>query len=378
VQICRFFECTDILQIKTFVHALVHLHIRTFEICHPHICTSAHQSAHLHIRTFAHSTMILVTGATGFLGSEVAVQLAQLGANIRCTKRVSSVIPQFLAPYVHLIEWVDADLMDIFALAEALQDITHVYNCAAWVSLKQADKEPMMYTNINGTANLVNLCLEQDIRLVHVSSIAAIGQAKPGELITENHHLEATTENDGYALSKLESEMEVWRGIAEGLSAVVVNPSLIIGANAGTAGSGQLFETVRKGLKFYTTGSAGFVDVEDVASCMIALMNSDITGERYIINAENRTYQQITAEIAKDFGIKAPAALAKSWMMEVAWRGAAVLASITRKSPAIDRIAAKSASLTRNFDNAKIKKAIPVDFKSVSKSIEEICERLVH
>ncbi|MDB5112671.1 MAG: NAD-dependent epimerase/dehydratase family protein, partial [Mucilaginibacter sp.] len=200
--------------------------------------------------------MILVTGATGFLGSELAKQLCQNGESIRCTKRATSVIPLILQPYSKYIEWVDADLMDIFALKDALQGITQVYNCAAWVSLKQADKKPMIHTNVNGTANLVNLCLEQPVKLVHVSSIAAIGAAKPGELITEEHHLEATTENDGYALSKLESEMEVWRGMAEGLDAVIVNPSLIIGSNAGTAGSGQLFETVRKGLKFYTKGSA--------------------------------------------------------------------------------------------------------------------------
>jgi nucleoside-diphosphate-sugar epimerase len=266
--------------------------------------------------------------------------------------------------------------MDVFALENAMKSITKVYNCAAWVSLKQADKEPMIRTNVNGTANLVNLCLEHQVKLVHVSSIAAIGQAKPGELITENYHLEAATENDGYALSKLESEMEVWRGIAEGLDAVIVNPSLIIGANAGTDGSGQLFETVRKGLKFYTKGSAGFVDVEDVAKCMIALMNSDITGERYIINAENRTYKQITAEIANDFGLKAPTMLAKAWMMGLAWRGAAIIAALTGKDPALDKIAAQSASLTRDFDNAKIKQAIGVEFKPVSKSIKEVCEQL--
>ncbi|MDB5009408.1 MAG: nucleoside-diphosphate sugar epimerase [Mucilaginibacter sp.] len=320
--------------------------------------------------------MILVTGATGFLGSELAKQLCQNGESIRCTKRATSVIPLILQPYSKYIEWVDADLMDIFALKDALQGITQVYNCAAWVSLKQADKKPMIRTNVIGTANLVNLCLEQPVKMVHVSSIAAIGAAKPGELITEEHHLEATTENDGYALSKLESEMEVWRGMAEGLDAVIVNPSLIIGSNAGTAGSGQLFETVRKGLKFYTKGSAGFVDVEDVAKCMIALMNSPITGERYIINAENREYKQLTAEIAKGFGLKPPAILAKPWMMEAAWRGAALAAALTGKSPALDKTAAQAASQTRNFDNSKIKRDVVIKFKPISKTIGEICERL--
>ncbi|GGH23104.1 NAD-dependent epimerase/dehydratase family protein [Mucilaginibacter phyllosphaerae] len=322
--------------------------------------------------------MILVTGATGFLGAELAKELILRGNNIRCTKRSSSSIPQILQPYAAKIEWVDADLMDFDALEMALEGITQVYNCAAFVSLKQADKEPMIRTNVRGTANLVDICVEKGMRMVHTSSVAAVGEAKPGELITENHHLDSSTENDGYAISKLESEMEVWRGIAEGLDAVIVNPTIIIGASAGTAGSGQIFETVRQGLKFYTGGTIGFVDVQDVAKCMIALMETDISGERYIINAENRPYKQIFEEIAVCFGVKPPATLAKPWMMELAWRGASVLGFLTGKAPALDKTSARAASVTREFDNSKIKKAIGFEFKPVSESIKEICITLRH
>ncbi|MGZ3872205.1 MAG: NAD-dependent epimerase/dehydratase family protein [Mucilaginibacter sp.] len=318
--------------------------------------------------------MILVTGATGFLGSELAGQLAHTGNVIRCSRRAGSLIPEILSPYP--VEWVEADMLDLFALEDALKDVTQVYHCAAWVSLKEADKKPMINANVTGTANLVNLCLQQNIRLVHVSSVAAVGLAKPGELITENHHLDKATETDGYAISKLESEMEVWRGIAEGLDAVIVNPSIIIGPNAGTTGSGQLFETVRKGLKFYTKGSSGFVDVEDVAKCMVALMNSGIQGERYIISAENRTYKQVTAEIANGFGLPAPATLAKPWMMGIAWRAARIAATFTGKDPAIDKVAAQAASMARNYDNSKIKKATGITFKPLSISIKEVCDRL--
>ncbi|MGZ3750522.1 MAG: SDR family NAD(P)-dependent oxidoreductase [Mucilaginibacter sp.] len=320
--------------------------------------------------------MILVTGATGFLGSEVAKQLVLQGNRIRCTKRSTSKIPALLVPLQEHIEWVEADLLDIFALENALDGITQVYNCAAWVSLKQADKEQMINTNVTGTGNLVNLCNQNGIRMVHVSSVAAVGEAKPGELISEKHHLDQATEHDGYAISKLESEMEVWRGIAEGLDAVIVNPSIIIGANAGTEGSGALFETVHKGLKFYTSGSMGFVDVVDVAKCMIALMNSGIHDERFIISAENRNYKELTAEIAHDFGIKPPASLAKPWMMELAWRGAALAAFITRGAPAIDKVSAQAASITRNFDNSKIKKATGIEFKPLSQSVKEVCAAL--
>ncbi len=334
----------------------------------------AYTALYLHICTTT-TKMILVTGATGFLGAEVAKQLVNQGHAVRCTKRATSIVPALLSSYKN-IEWVDADMLDIFALEDALEGVTQVYHSAAWVSLKQADKEPMIRTNVTGTGNLVNLCTERGIRMVHVSSIAAIGTAKPDELITENHHLDISTEHDGYAISKLESEMEVWRGIAEGLDAVIVNPSLIIGPNAGTLGSGQLFETVRKGLKFYTQGTAGFVDVQDVAKCMIALMDSGITEQRYIISAENRSYKDITTEAAEGFNITPPPYLAKPWMMELAWRAAAFASLITRKPPAIDKIAALSSIQTRNFDNNKIKAAIGIEFKPISASIKEICEHL--
>ncbi len=319
--------------------------------------------------------MILITGATGFLGAEVAKQLAQKGEAIRCTKRKSSAIPALLQPS-KAIEWVDADMLNIAALEDAFIGVTKVYHCAAWVSLKQADKKQMINANINGTANVVNLCLDNSARLVHVSSIAAVGYAKPGELTTEEHQLDVNLEDDGYAISKLESEMEVWRGIAEGLSAVIVNPSLIIGPDAGTKGSGQLFEAVRKGLKFYTEGVAGFVDVQDVAKCMIALMESGITAERYIISAENRNYRELTTEIAGCFNVAPPTMYAKPWMMEIGWRLARFVSLFTGKPPFLDKIAAQAASQVRNFDNNKIKQAIGIEFKPVSETVKEICKRL--
>ena len=320
--------------------------------------------------------MILVTGATGFLGAELAKELVTRGNIIRCSKRATSIVPHLLLPYAAKIEWVDADLMDAFALENALNGVTQVYNCAAFVSLKQADKDAMIRTNIHGTANLVDLCSEKGIRMVHTSSVAAVGEAKPDEMITEKHHLDPSAEYDGYAISKLESEMEVWRGIAEGLDAVIVNPTIIIGISAGTEGSGQIFETMRRGLKFYTKGTIGFVDVQDVAKCMIALMESGISGKRFIINAENRSYQQLFTEIAGYLNVPAPAKYAQPWMMEVAWRGAAVAAAITGKAPAIDKTSARAASVTRNFDNSKIKKAIGFKFRPLSESLKEVCESL--
>ncbi|GAB3937127.1 NAD-dependent epimerase/dehydratase family protein [Mucilaginibacter myungsuensis] len=320
--------------------------------------------------------MILVTGATGFLGSELVMQLASAGHSVRCIKRASSVVPVFLDPYKNNIEWVDADLLNYPALEDAFEGVTQVYHCAAWVSLMQKDRDAMISTNVNGTANVVNLCSLNNARLVHVSSVAAIGDAKPGQMITEEHHLDPGLMHDGYATSKLESEMEVWRGIAEGLDAVIVNPSIIIGPNAGIEGSGRLFHIVKKGLKFYTRGTIGFVDVQDVAKTMILLMDSGISEQRFIVSAENRDYKSVVTEAANCFGIPAPQTESKPWMMEVAWRAAAFWAAITGGIPAIDKVSAQSASITRNYDSSKLHKAIDIQFKPISKAIVEVCEGL--
>ena len=321
--------------------------------------------------------MVLVTGATGFLGSEVCRQLILAGKNsIRCTKRASSVVPEILLPFQSKIDWVEADLLEIDTLNEALQGVTQVYHCAALVSFDPSLKKKLIQNNVEGTANLVNLCMEKGIRLLHVSSIAAVGEGKPGELINENHHLEETPKDNAYAISKYESEMEVWRGMAEGLDAVIVNPSLIIGKNAGTAGTGQIFETVRQGLKFYTSGSCGLVDVEDVAKTMILLMESKISNERFIINAENWSYKSLFEETTHYFGIKPPAFEAKPWMLELAWRASALGTVFTGKKMGVDKISAQSASRIQDYDNCKVKEAIGFEFKPVKETIKEICEVL--
>src|SRR5665213_1389654 len=111
-----------------------------------------------------------------------------------------------------------------------------------------------------------------------------------------------------------------------------------------------------RGLKFYTSGSSGFVDVEDVAKAMIALMNSEIHAERFIVSAENRDYKQITAEIANGFGINPPAWYATPFMLGLGWRAAALIGKLTGKPPGIDKVSAQAASVIRNYDNSKIKK----------------------
>jgi dihydroflavonol-4-reductase len=316
--------------------------------------------------------MILVTGATGFLGSELVKQLLLQGKTVRALKRQSSKIPEIISHSAG-IDWHNADILDYHALKEAMEGVTEVYHCAAMISFRKADKKKMLRVNIEGTAHLVNICLENNIRkLLHTSSISAIGQTKNGGLNQESDHWLYNNQQSNYAISKYESEMEVFRGIAEGLNAVIVNPSIIIGKNAGAEGSGKLINTVKKGLKFYTDGSCSIVDVEDVASTMIRLMESDIMQERFIINSENLSYLDLFTTIARAYGLPAPNIKLSPWMLRTGHIASSFSRLITGREPVITSEIINSAFKNQKYSNDKIVKALKFKFKPVSQTITEI------
>lgn len=321
--------------------------------------------------------MLLVTGATGFLGAQLVIQLLQTETKIRCIKRSTSTIPPKLEALNHKIEWLNADCLDICDLETAFIGITKVYHCAAMVSLNAANKAKMLRNNVEGTVNIVNLCLANGVqKLIHVSSIAALGKSKNGELITENHYWDAFDINNGYAISKYLSEMEVWRGIEEGLNAVIVNPSVILGVDAGPQGTQTIFTTVKNNLKFYTSGGSGFVHVNDVARCMIFLGNSQITAQRYIINSQNYTYKTLVQQIAVAFGIAAPTKLASPFMLGIAWRLSNIKSWFTNGEAKITKDMATFASTLEAYDNQKIKNLINFNFIPVNQTIVEVAKSL--
>lgn len=320
--------------------------------------------------------MILITGATGFLGAELTHQLTLQGLKVRALRRESSKIPALLTNN-NSIEWFTADVNEFSTLEDAFEGITKVYHCAGMVSFDPKDKRKLIRINIEGTSNVVNLCVQYNARLLHVSSVAALGQPKKGQQITEDDYWEYSPHVHTYAISKYEGEMEVWRGIAEGLEAVIVNPSVIIGANAGYQGSGALFKLVKNGLSFYTNGVTGLVDVSDVAKSMIMLMNSELHSERFTISAENMPFETLFSKIAEGFKLKAPAREAKPWMLGIAWRAARLATLLTGKSFGITSDTARSSITANYYSNTKIQNTLGIKFKPLDKSILEVCAALI-
>lgn len=324
-------------------------------------------------------TVVLVTGGTGFLGSMLIRQLLAANVEVRATRRATSIIPQELNGRPGL-QWVDADICDFFALSDAFPGVSKVYHCAGMISYDAADRRRLMVVNVAGTANVVNLALQHHVRLLHVSSIAALGQAKRNEEATEDDLWEYTPHQPGYAVAKYEAEMEVWRGIAEGLDAVIVNPALIIGPSARSEGnnsSGAIFMLLRKGLNFYPDGSVGLIDVEDTAKAMILLMdNPAITGQRFLLSNVNMTHQELLLRCSSYLGVPAPKYRAAPWMLGIAWRAAGVLARFTGKRPLITRETASSARQRLRFSNRKVVAATGMTFKPIDNTLREICTAL--
>ncbi len=321
--------------------------------------------------------MILVTGGTGFLGSAVIKRLVEKGNAIIATKRESSSIPESLRAS-SLIEWVDADITDYFALADIFNRVTHVYHCAAKISYQKQDAEQMLHINVEGTQHIVNLSLEHGARLVHVSSIAALGTNKFGKPVTEDDKWEYDINMSNYSLSKYKSELEVWRGITEGLDAVIVNPSVIMGINPAKSGSAVIFEMVQKGIKIYPPGSVGIVDVDDVADLMVLLMDrDDITAQRYVLNSENISNKQLLTDIATLLGKKAPTIAARPFMLQLAWRVAKLAGKVTGKRPALTRESAHAAAEKLSYSNAKIVKETGYTFKPLAQTLQEIANTYI-
>jgi dihydroflavonol-4-reductase len=326
--------------------------------------------------------MIVVTGGTGLVGSHLLYQLTSLGYPVRAIKRAASNV-MGVKKIFHFysdaadalfqkIEWIDADVLDPVSLEEAFEGAEKVYHAAAFVSFLPSLKRKVFESNIYGTANVVNACLQQKVKkLCHVSSVAALGNAVDGSPVTEDLIWSPGKHRSYYSISKFHSEMEIWRGIEEGLNAVMVNPSIILGPGNWEKSSAALFSEIYKGLRFYPTGSNGYVDVKDVVKIMIQLMESDISAERFILNSENCSYEHVFTLIANNLHKPEPNIEAKRWMGELGWRMEWLRSRITQKNPQITRETVASGFSHCHYSSDKIKKVLGTNFISLESSIQE-------
>ena len=329
--------------------------------------------------------MILVTGGTGLVGSHLLFQLLKNNEAIRAiyrskntlnnVKHVFSYYSEDFEAIFNKIEWVEADINNVPQLEIAFKDITRVYHCAAFVSFEPSKYKLLRKINIEGTANIVNLCINYNIKkLCYVSSVATIGHhTNPEELINEQTEWNAENDNSVYAITKYGAEMEVWRGTQEGLDAVIVNPGIILGTGYWSGGSsGNLFEKIKDGLPYYTSGITGFVDVWDVVKVMQKLMNSDIKNENFILASANLSYKDFFIETAKHLNVKPPTKEAKPWLINIIWRLDWLKSKVFSQPRNLTKQTSNSIVSVRKYNAEKLKNALNFEFKPIKETLEEV------
>ncbi|TLU99012.1 NAD-dependent epimerase/dehydratase family protein [Dyadobacter luticola] len=327
---------------------------------------------------------ILITGATGLVGSAVARRFLSDQHEVFALVRPDS-DRSLLADVASKIAWVEGDILDICSLETAIQNVDFVVHTAAVVSFIPKDRKQMFKVNVEGTANVVNVCLKYPgKKLCHVSSIAALGRPDPRKLVAgeitildEDQRWEDSPENSEYAKTKHLAELEVWRGTSEGLNAVIVNPTLILGEGDWEKSSTQIFKYVYREKPFYTEGIANYVDVRDVAEVVYRLLGSDISGERFLLNAGSISYQNLFNLIATAMHKKKPWLKVSPGLADVIWRIEAVRTFLAGTKPLITKETAQSAARKISYRNDKIKKFLDFDFQPIEKTVARVSESLV-
>lgn len=306
------------------------------------------------------STKILVTGGTGFLGSYIIKELVEKNFRVRAIRR-SNKLPAYIPKEIFdKVDWVDGDILDVISLEEALEGIDTVIHAAAIVSFAKKDRDQMYRVNVEGTANVVNMALEKNVRrLIHISSVAALGRTTTGGSVNEEKKWEESKVNTHYAKSKYKGELEVWRGVSEGLNGVILNPSTILGYGDWNSSSCAIFKTIYEEFKWYTPGINGFVDVEDVARVAVSMLDSDINEQRFVVNGDNWAFKKLMDTIAESLGKKKPSRQTTPLLLNIAWRTEKLKSFFTGKKPLLTRESARVAISKTLFENDKVLKALP-------------------
>jgi len=318
--------------------------------------------------------MTLVTGGAGLVGTELIKQLLVQGKEVKAIYNKTP-LPDFNNKNITTVK---CDIRDIVALQEIMEGVTNVYHCAAIVTFSKKNIDELYAVNIVGTTNVVNASIDAGVKkLLHVSSVSALGRLKDAQYITEEIMETEESNRNVYSKSKFLAEMEVWRGIGEGLQAVIVNPSVILGVADWNNSSTKIFKTAFEEFPWYTDGVTGFVDVRDVAKAMILLMDSEITNQRFILNAENVSYKDVFTEIANGFGKKPPHKKVTPFIAALVWRMSALKSFLTRKEHLLNKETARKALAKIYFDNTKIIKSLPgFLFRPIKETINDTCKAL--
>ena len=327
--------------------------------------------------------MILVTGGTGLVGAHLLFNLIDNNEEVRAiyretsdlnaVKKVFSYYTSKVEILFNKIDWQIADITDILSLEVVFKNIDYVYHCAAYISFNPRHFKKLKKVNVEGTANVVNYCIsEKVIKLCYISSVASLGKSENKSLITEECEFNPNDRNSVYSITKHQAEMEVWRGSQEGLDAIIVQPGVIIGEGIWSSASGGIFRTIAKGLKFYTPGGIGIVDVKDVVKAMIYLTKSELKNQAYILVGENILYEKLLAKISNKLNRKAPKLLISKTLMLTFASYDWFLNKLFKTRRKLLKSTVRSLFKRSFYDASKIINTKNFSFRNLDKTIERV------
>ncbi len=327
--------------------------------------------------------MILVTGGTGLVGAHLLFTLIDNNEEVRAiyretsdlnaVKKVFSYYTSKVEILFNKIDWQIADITDILSLEVVFKNIDYVYHCAAYISFNPRHFKKLKKVNVEGTANVVNYCIsEKVIKLCYISSVASLGKSENKSLITEECEFNPNDRNSVYSITKHQAEMEVWRGSQEGLDAIIVQPGVIIGEGIWSSASGGIFRTIAKGLKFYTPGGIGIVDVKDVVKAMIYLTKSELKNQAYILVGENILYEKLLAKISNKLNRKAPKLLISKTLMLTFASYDWFLNKLFKTRRKLLKSTVRSLFKRSFYDASKITNTKNFSFRNLDKTIERV------
>lgn len=326
----------------------------------------------------------LVTGATGLLGSHLLFSLLERGFEVTAIIRSQESIKKATKIFNYYsnradeltskVRWVEGELLDAQFVQELIPECDVIFHCAAQVSFSPFRKSEVIRVNTEITAIIVDAALEHGKRLIHVSSIASLSSANNGAPVDEGCLWKSVKGENGYAISKFYSEMEVWRGVELGLNAAIVNPAVILGPGDWNSGSPFFFKVIKKGLPFYTKGGTGFVDVRDVVSAMLAITEKNIAGERFVLVGDNILYKEFFDIVAKAIDATPPMIAAGRLLLSLGWRIEYLRCLIFGGEPVMTKELARTANRVTAYSSHKAKDVLGVQFRSIAETVEHTAQ----
>lgn len=316
---------------------------------------------------------VLVTGATGFIGTQLVHSLVKKGYEVTIFHRKSSDFSAF-KNYGDSVKFVVGHINSIENVNLALsKDIEVVFHLAGWIGYSRSEREMMERVNVGGTQNVIEACLNNNIkRLVYMSSVVAIGASFDKKPLNENSEYNVSHLNLGYFETKKKAEDFVKQACKKrGLNAVIVNPATVYGASDAKKGSRKAQLKVARGqLPFYTLGGVNVVHVDDVIFVLIEAIKTGKIGERYIVGGENILIKDLFRMIAEEAGVKPPKIPLNTLIVKALGFVGDILEKFEKKG-VFNSETAWTSSLYHWFENKKVCREFGFTPKSAREAIRD-------